>query len=173
MSNLRRAPLVNGQLVERQRKSSALFRRGDIVRARTGFERVVGLGLLAGSGAGNYLAFNEGAFAPLDAVALVAAMASLALLTALQWFYRPPVPVGAWWFVKVAHWCMGLTWKYCAAVVVGVGLTIYGAKAIMLPIFARVLAPMIGTELLNPSAWVLLIVVSLIIEVIPENILVD
>jgi hypothetical protein len=173
MSNLQRAPLVNGQLVERQRKASALFYRGDIVRARTGFERIVGLGLLAGSGAGNYLAFNQGAFAPFDVVALGAAVVALLFLTALQWFYRPPVPADAFVFMKVVHWCAGLNWRYCASVVVGVGLTAYGAQTIMLPIFARVLAPLVATDLLILSTWVLLIVVSLVIEVIPENILVD
>jgi len=173
MSNLHSVPLRDTQRAEAPRKASALFRRGDIVRARTGFERLVGLALLAGSGAGNYLAFNNGTFRPFDLAALIAGGAALFLLTALQWFYRPHVQSDAWWFAKIAQWFAGLNWKYCASVVVGVGLTVYGTRTLMLPILTNVLNPLINSELVPIAAWVLLGVVSLIVEVIPENILVD
>jgi hypothetical protein len=173
MSNIQSTPLRDGQRVEVGRKPSALFRRGTIVRARTGFERFVGLALLLGSGVGNYLAFNEGAFQPFDATAFIAALAGLALLTALQWFYRPAVPADVWWFQKIVYWTMGLNWKYCASVIVGVGLTVYGTRTIALPIFQNILAPWLAPDMLVVASWGLLIVVSLIVEVIPENILVD
>lgn len=180
MSQVRSENLRDGQRIERPRKASALISRGSVLRARTLFERVVGLALLALSGLGNYLAFHGGVFQPFDGVAAIAAGGSLALLTALQWFYRPAVPPDAWWFVKIVAWFMGLNWRYSASVIVGVALTIWGAKTIFLPIFTNMLAGFLppdaaGTPdpLLVPAAWVLLGVVSLIVEVIPENILVD
>jgi hypothetical protein len=78
-------------------------------------------------------------------------------------------------FTRLALWCRGLTWKYAASVLIGAGLSVAGYRAILLD-------PLLGVvgriERLGPSgamigAWVLLGVVSLIVEVIPENILVD
>lgn len=163
------------QAIRKPRKASALFKREGIEHGRTLFERIVGLALLGGSAAGNYLAFNAGAFTPFNVIALAAAVIALFLLTALQWFYRPEKleEEDAWWFMRVAYWFMGLNWKYCAAVLIGVGLTVWGAKTIILPVFQKVLVAWVDAELVLPLAWLLLCVVSLIIEVIPENILVD
>ena len=154
---------------------SAVVSRAQLQRGRTAFERVVGFGLLIGSIVGSVLALNGGATWPIALGALLGGVGVQALLTVVQWFYHPHVPPGLGRFTRLALWCRGLTWTYAASVLIGAGLSVAGYRAVLLdPLLGLVdridrLSP-VGVTI---GAWVLLIVVSLIVEVIPENILVE
>lgn len=187
--HVRSAPMVDGRVADEERrrvereapprstpprvapgKASAIVTGAQLARGRNAFERVVGLGLLIGSVAGSILAFNGGTAWPIAPAAALGGVGIQILITIIQWFYHPHVSHGLGRFTRLAVWLRGLTWKYVASVLLGAGLSAAGYRTILWESLAavagRVIDPTIG-------AWALLVVVSLIMEVIPENILVD
>lgn len=151
-------------------KASAVVTSAQLARGRNAFERVVGMGLLIGSVAGSVLAFNGGVTWPVTPAAALGGIGIQVLITVIQWFYHPHVPRGLGRFTRLAMWLRGLTWKYVASVLLGAGLSAAGYRTILweplAAVAGRAVDPTIG-------ALILLVVVSLFMEVIPENILVD
>ena len=154
-------------------KDTAIVNGARLRRMRTPLERLVGFSLLLGSVLGNVLAFNGGKLLPLEWIALGAGIGAQIVLTALQWVYKPH---GHGVFGAVAT----LKWQYLASVATGTGLSIVGYAAVLYAPALRVFLPMprlhfavMGISGPILATWALITVVSLVIEVIPEHILVD
>ena len=155
------------------RKETAMVDSAALRRMRTPLERLIGFALLIGSIIGNVLAFNGGRLYPITALALALGIGAQVLLTFLQWVYRPH---GRGLFARLHT----LKWQYLGSVAVGTGLSIAGYATVMYAPALRLFATMPRLQftfagVAGPilAAWLLISVVSLVIEVIPENILVD
>lgn len=154
-------------------KETAVVSGAALRRMRTPLERLIGFALLLGSVMGNVLAFNGGRLYPVTAIALLLGIGAQILLTFLQWVYRPH---GRGIMARLST----LKWQYLGSVAVGTGLSIAGYATVMyapalrlfgtMPRLQFTLAGVAGPIL---AAWLLITVVSLVLEVIPENILVD
>jgi hypothetical protein len=168
-------PTVNGKVENERtrRKDTAIVNGANLRRMRTPLERLIGLALLLGSVLGNILAFNGGRLWPLTLVALALGAGAQLVLTLLQWTYKP------YGRGIVAH-IKTLKWQYIASVAAGTGLSIVGYATVLYEPAERVFTPMTRLQfavagISGPilATWLLITVVSLVIEVIPENILVD
>lgn len=154
-------------------KDTAVINGAKLRRMRTPLERLVGFALLFGSILGNILAFNNGRLSPITPTAIGLGVGAQALLTLLQWVYCPH---GRGLMGHVAT----LKWQYLASVAVGTGLSIVGYATVLYAPALRVFSPIPRLQftlagISGPilATWLLITVVSLVIEVIPENILVD
>jgi hypothetical protein len=154
-------------------KSTAVVSGARLRRMRTPLEQFVGLALLAGSVLGNILAFNSGRVYPITLVALALGIGAQILLTIIQWIYKPH---GRGLIAHVAT----LKWQYIASVIAGAGLSVVGYATVLYDPALRIFAPiarlqftLVGIPGPILATWLLIAVVSLVIEVIPENILVD
>jgi len=150
------------------RKETAIVSGARLRRMRTPLERFVGFALLLGSIAGNVLAFNAGRIYPVTALALGLGIGAQAFLTFLQWVYSPHGRMTA------------VKWQYLASVAVGTGLSIAGYATVLYTPALRLFAArpqlqvlIVGVPVPILATWILITVVSLVLEVIPENILVD
>lgn len=154
-------------------KDTAMVSGARLRRMRTPLERLVGFVLLFGSVLGNILAFNGGKLVPITLVALAIGIGAQIVLTLIQWTYKP------YGRGIVAH-MRTIKWQYLASVAAGTGLSIVGYATVLKEPALRVFAPMprlqfalVGIPGPILATWLLITVVSLVIEVIPENILVD
>lgn len=154
-------------------KDTAIVSGAKLRRMRTPLERFIGFALLFGSVLGNVLAFNGGKIVPITTAALVLGIGMQAVLTLLQWVYKPHGRGFAGHFTT-------LKWPYLASVAAGTGLSIVGYATVLYTPALRVFLPMPRLQFIlagmpGPvlATWLLIAVVSLVIEVIPENILVD
>lgn len=154
-------------------KDTAIVSGAKLRRMRTPLEQLVGFALLMGSILGNILAFNGGKFYPIAILALGLGIGAQIVLTLLQWVYKPH---GKGVMGRVST----LKWQYLASVGVGTALSVVGYASVLYAPALAVFLPMPRLHFLllgipGPvlATWGLICVVSLIIEVIPENILVD
>jgi hypothetical protein len=154
-------------------KETAIVNGARLRRMRTPMERFIGFALLFGSVLGNVLAFNNGQLMPIAFTALGLGIGAQVLLTLIQWVYKPHGRG------LIAH-IKTLKWQYLASVAAGTGLSIVGYATVLHDPALRVFAPMPRLQFAMAgipgpviATWLLITVVSLVIEVIPENILVD
>lgn len=154
-------------------KSTAVVSGARLRRMRTPLEQFIGVALLIGSVLGNILAFNSGRVYPITPVALLLGIGAQVMLTLIQWTYKP---YGRGLFAHIAT----LKWQYLASVAAGAGLSVVGYATVLYAPALRIFAPvtrlqftLVGISGPILATWLLITVVSLVIEVIPENILVD
>lgn len=166
---MRSEQLYNGQtMAERRRKRTAIIDGTRLASARTPLEQGIAWALLALSFIGAVLAFNGNRPWPLSVAAVCLGIGLQLVVTALEWVYQPKRT--------------GLTGWYLVPLLFGAGSTLIGLGQYILPYLERSLASVAalraplassGIPAYTVTAWVVLLIVALIVEIAPEAILVD
>lgn len=148
----------------KRRKDTAIIDGRSLVGVQSPLEQIAALGLLLLSFAGAILAFNSGHAWPMTWQAATAGIALQLTVTAVEWIYHPARN--------------GINRWYVVSFLFGAGSTAIGFGPILHPwlvdIFRGFDLPMVyGVPGATLAGGIVLVALSAILEVAPENILVD